>query len=299
MLKKAKKIIIILATCCSTLAFAQIAPVSSRTFFSPPFSALISEWPEKISLNLLLRDLNVTNGRVFVRLRIESAGVSLETRPSYGSQPFLLDGGVPIQISGTELRSLFMPENLVFSGISAREFIRNGSRLPEGRYRLWFEVYEWGSRLKVSASEVSATIRIQDIEPPILNFPKNNSVIVAETPQNIMFSWTARHQAANSSGFRGVYDFELVMIPQHYTGDLQRLFDLPKYSEKTLFQTQFRYSQFDEKLVTNQRYAFRIRVRSIDGNESFQLKNNGYSEIFTFQYIEENPCEKFTNSQGF
>ncbi|MDR0438041.1 MAG: hypothetical protein LBH22_07055 [Bacteroidales bacterium] len=288
MLKKSKKIIIILATCCSALAFGQIAPVSSRTTFKTPYSTQVSEWPEKITLTLLLRDLNVTNGRVFVRMRIESTTVSLETLPLYGSQAFQLDGGVPIQIDGSELRVLFRPENLVFSGITREEFIRNGSRLPEGRYKLWFEVYEWGSRLKVSASEGFATINLHDIEPPILNFPKNNSLITAQTPQNIVFSWTPRHLSAIGSGFRGIYDFELVQVPQHYNGDLQILFEITsKYAEKTAFQTQFRYSEFDEVLVPNQRYAFRVRVRSMDdNNESFQFKNNGYSEIFTFRYTE-------------
>jgi len=299
MLKKSKKIIIILATCCSALAFGQIAPINSRTTFKTPYSARVSEWPEKITLTLFLRDLNVTKGRVFVRMRIESATVSLETLPLYGSQAFQLDGGVPIQIDGSELRVLFRPENLVFSGITREDFIRNGSRLPEGRYKLWFEVYEWGSRLKVSASESFVTINLHDIEPPILNFPKNNSLVTAQTPQNIVFSWTPRHFPAISSGFRGVYDFELMQIPLHYHGDLNILFETTsKYAEKRLFQTQFRYSQFDEALAINQRYAFRVRVRSIDDNdESFQFKNNGYSEIFTFLYTEK--CEKPKNLQGF
>ncbi|MCL2027167.1 MAG: hypothetical protein FWG79_01650 [Bacteroidales bacterium] len=296
---RTKQIIVVLATSCSTLTFAQIAPVSSRTTFTPPYSAQISEWSEKISLTLLLRDLSVTNGQVFVRLFIESPTVSLETRPLFGSRNFQLDGGVPFHISGSELSNLFQPENLVFTGMTRENFIRNGSRLPEGRYKLWFEVYEWGSRVKVSASEGFATINLHDIEPPILNFPGNNALIHAETPQNIMFSWTPRHQSAVSSGFQGVYDFEMVQIPQHYNGDLRILFETAqKYSEKTLFQTQFRYGNFDEELIKNQRYAFRVRVRSIDDdNESFQLKNNGYSEIFSFRYAEK--CEKPMNFQGF
>ena len=297
--KKLKKIIIILATCCSTVAIGQIAPVSSRTTFKMPYSALVSEWSEKITLTLLLRDLSVTNGRVFVRMHIESAAVSLETLPLYESQVFQLDGGVPVQIDGNELRTLFRPENLVFSGMTRDEFIRNGSRLPEGRYKLWFEVYEWGSRLKVSASEGFATINLQDIEPPVLNVPGNNSLVFATTPQNILFSWTAKHQSAISSGFQGVYNFELVQIPQHYNGDLRILFETTsKYAEKTVFQTQFRYNESDEELANNQRYAFRVRVRSIDDNDgAFQFKNNGYSEIFTFRYAEK--CEKPKNLQGF
>jgi len=288
MLKKLKKIIVILATCCSALAFGQIAPVSSRTTFAPPYSAQLSEWAEKISLTLLLHNLSVRNGEVFVRMHIESAAVSLKTRPLFGSRRFQLDRGVPFQISGSELSNLFKAEHLVFSGITRENFIRNGSRLPEGRYKLWFTVYEWGSRKQVSASEKFAVVILHDIEPPMLNFPENNSLILAETPQNIVFSWTPRHQVAIRNGFRPVYEFELVQIPKHYTGDLQILFQATqKYAEKTLFQTQFRYTDFDEELIKNQRYAFRVRVRSIDGNnESFQFKNNGYSEIFTFRYLE-------------
>ncbi len=293
-----KKIIIILATCCSALAFGQIAPVSSRTTFKPPYSSQVSEWAENITVTLLLRDLSVTKGRVYLRMHIESSSISIETRPLYSSQVFQLDGGIAIQIDGDELRALFKPENLVFSGISASEFIRNGSRLPEGIYKLWFEVYEWTSNLKVSAAEGFATINLQDIEPPVLNFPENNSMVTAETPQSIMFSWTPRHQTSANRGFQSIYDFELVQIPQHYDGDLQILFETTqKYAEKTLFQTQFRYNEFDEELVYNQRYAFRVRVRSAGHNdESFQFRNNGYSEIFTFQYIEK--CNKATNLQS-
>jgi hypothetical protein len=297
MKKTSTKLIIILATCCSTLAFGQIAPVSSRTTFTPPYSAQLSDWSDQISLTLLLRDLNVSNGRVFVRMQVESATVSLQTKPLFVSRSFQLVGGVPLQISGSELGSLFMPENLEFSGITRETFIRNGSRLPEGRYRLWFEVYELSSKIKVSAAENFAVINLHDIDPPILNFPQNNNLIFAETPQNIMFSWSPRHQSA--IGFRSVYDFEMVQIPQHYNGDLQILFEASqKYSEKALFQTQFRYSAFDEELVRNQRYAWRVRVRNVDdNNESFQVKNNGYSEIFSFRYAEK--CEKPSNFQGF
>jgi len=232
MLQKTKKILILLAVCCTTLAHGQIAPVSSRTTFAPPYSAQLSEWAEKISLTLLLRDLSVQNGEVFVRMHIESASVSVETRPLVGSKIFQLDGGVPLQISGEELRNLFLPENLVFSGLTRENFIRNGSRLPEGRYRLWFSVYESGSKLQVSASENFAIVHIHAIDPPILNLPQNNSLIFAETPQNIVFSWMPRHQSALASGFRGVYDFELVQIPKNYTGDLQLLPNSPKTLRK-------------------------------------------------------------------
>ncbi len=287
-----KKIILILALCFAGKAFAQIAPVSSRTTFRPPYSAQLSEWSEKVSLSLLLRDLSVANGSVFVRLHLESSRISMETSPSVFSRVFHLDGGVPLLIDGDELRDLFKPENLVFSGISASEFVRNGARLPEGSYKLWFEVFEWDSKLKVSAAEHFANIYLFDIEPPALNLPTNNSLMIAENPQRILFSWTPRHLHAQSNGFRGIYDLELVEIPEHYSGDPQILFETSqKMLEKSVFQTQFLCNEFSDVLIPNRRYAYRVRVRNSDEtNMSFQLKNDGYSEFFAFQYVEK--CQK-------
>lgn len=285
------------AICCSTFLNAQIAPVNSRTTVRPSCSSLFSTWPEKISLTLLLRDLSVQNGSVFLRMHVDGARISLTTTPAF-LQRFQLDGGVPLQLGEEHLSVFFKIENISFSGISASDFIRNGMKLPEDTYKVWFEVYEWNSKLKVSAAEMFATIQLFDIDPPILNFPANRSVVFAETPQNILFSWTPRHLHAQKEGFRGVYDFELVQIPEHYNGDLQILFSTTQKSvKKMLFHSQFLHNDFSEELIPNNRYAFRVRVYDQEENhESFQLKNNGYSEIFTFSYLEK--CKKPENLQA-
>ncbi|MBL3658568.1 fibronectin type III domain-containing protein [Fulvivirga sediminis] len=266
---------------------AQSYPVQATFQLTPPYSLYLSDYAaadnNRFALNVLLRDLSRQDLQVRLRLTIEGVGVSITTRPDYRPQPLFLQGGMPLMLGAADLGAYFNPENLLFQGISKDQVVR-GNALPEGFYRICFEVLEYNLGTEVSNMACgSAWLMLND--PPIINTPFNGEKVRVQDPQTQLFQWTPRHTGSPNSAFSTAYDFELVELWPEGRDPNNAIQSTPPIYETTTYSTSLVYGIAEPPLVPGRRYAFRVRARAINGIEPMDLfKNDGYSEVYSFIY---------------
>src|SRR5690606_25887234 len=119
-------------------------------------------------------------------------------------------------------------------------------------------------------------------DPPLINLPFNNEKVIATDPQNVMFNWTPMHTASPNAAFSTEYEFTLVELypAGRNPNDAIRAAN-PIFVTRTQ-STSLNYSVMEPLLIPGRRYAFRVRAFDTNGRDLF--KNNGYSEIFVFQF---------------
>ena len=271
----------------STQLHAQVYPVNGNAALIPPYSVYLADYTsratERLMVNIVLNDVTRPELRVRLRLKIESQSIRIETKPEYIGSEIILQGGVPLRLSGTDLTEYFNPNNLNFSGITRREFEKTGA-LPEGFYQFSFEVLEYNRGVKISNSIIAPGWLILN-DPPIVNLPRNGEKLRPTVPQNLIFQWTPRHTGSPNSAFSTEYDIEMVEIWPANRNPNDAILSSPRILETTTRSTTFIYGPAETPLELGRQYALRIKAKSIVGVEEFDLfKNNGYSEVVTFVY---------------
>jgi len=223
--------------------------------------------------------------------------LTIQTRPDYKPAPIFLNGGVNERFLGSDLEGYFRSENLLFQGISRTEYEAN-KRLPEGFYRIRFEVVDYSRDIAVSNPQISnSTAWLLLNDPPLLNFPMQEERTRPLPQQSLAFSWTPRHTSSPNAARNVEYEFTLVqLIPANRNPNDAILNSIPIYQTNTR-STQLVYGIAEPNLVLGAKYAWRVRARelSLDGSPGIDLfKNRGYSEVFSFTYGE--PCAVPTSS---
>lgn len=272
-------------------ALAQNFPVRVTTVLNPPYSPFLTDYTDagtdKLTLQVLLTDITVSEYRCKLRLTIEGAnGLSISTNPNFTPPPLLLQGGVPEILYGSDLNNYFRPENLVYRGITQSDIEKNGNKLPEGIYRFTFEVLDY-NRNTVISNRGSATAWMLLNDPPFINQPFNNAKLKPIDPQNIVFQWTPRHRGSPNAAFTTEYEVKLVEIwpagrnPYDAINTARPIFEL--ITDATMVV----YGPAETPLVLGREYALQVQARDTGGKDLF--KNNGYSEVIRFVYGDECP----------
>ena len=116
-------------------------------------------------------------------------------------------------------------------------------------------------------------------QPPLLNQPRNNARVSSSTPQNLLFSWTPRH---NTSPTGLVYELFLYEVPQGEDPAVVVNSGLPAAQVLLSAQPSLVYGPAQVPLKEGQRYAWQVRVESLDAQVAFS--NNGLSDVGSFVY---------------
>jgi TANFOR domain-containing protein len=267
-----------------TISHAQNYPVQANVQLLPPYTPYLGDYviagSEKISIQLLLKDISVNNYQVKLRLKIEGVGITIQTENHFSGSPITLQGGSPILLSAFELAPYFNTRNLQFIGLSKSDLQRTG-KLPEGLYKFTIEVFDF-HRNKQVANPASAMAWIVLNDPPLINLPVNNFKVTNLMPQFIAFQWTPRHMGSPNSAFTTEYIFKLVEIwPIERNANDAILSQRPIY-ETTTNQTQLIYGPTEPLLIPGRNYAWQITARDTEKRDLF--KNQGRSEVFMFRF---------------
>lgn len=279
----------IILTMVTSIANAQTYPVQSTIQITPPYSLYLQDYvseDNRMSLIVLLKEITRPEYHVKFRFSMEGNGVSIVSDPRYLPPPTIIQGGVPMMLSGPELAEYLNPLNLVFTGITRQEFQKTG-KLPEGPYRIGFQVLDYNLGIPVSNNSTNtAWLMLND--PPLLNIPANNIKVRATEPQNLVFQWTPRHTASPNAAFSTEYYFKLVEIWPAGRNPFDALNVGVAFYETTTDNTSIIYSLGEPPLVPGRSYAFRVQARQKDGFTQRDLfKNSGHSEVFTFTFGDE------------
>lgn len=280
-----KKTLIFLFFLICTAGRAQVFPVQVNVQLTPPYSPYLSDYTapgtQRFIVHIRPNDVGISNYACRLRITIEGVGMTLRTKPTFISQPIILEGGgMPQTLYGDDLHDYFHPDALDFSGYTRWEYEKS-SRLPEGVYRFTVEVLDYNRGTVVSNKGMTmAWIILND--PPLLNFPADHSKIKLQDPVNIFFSWTPRHTASPNAAFTTEYTFRLVELwPENRNPYDAFLTQEPLY-ETTTTQSQILYGMSEPPLLPGRKYGWQVEARSQEGKDLF--KNHGRSEVFVFQY---------------
>src|SRR5690554_1334423 len=256
-------------------------PIRTNTIVTPPvpfsLDGFVSQ-PGKLMLNVLVDDVTLSQYPVKLQLHIEGNGIRISSNPNIPQQPIYLDGGVTTQLTGSDLEFYFNPENLLFQGYSLSEYRRNG-RLPEGVYRIRFEVLDFYRDFKVS-SAIPAVAMMSLTNGPVLTFPANRSEIDVDANPVLRFSWMAVFTAIPDALIE--YRFKLWQIRP----DNRDPFEITKVTtpvyEVDLSETALLYDGSLPPLEKGARYVWQVTALDLSGNVLF--KKDGNSDIATFRY---------------
>lgn len=264
-------------------------PVTVNTIVNPPFSVNFEDYTNS-AVNQLMAQVTLNEvGRVGYRARLRvtiqsfDGSVRFTTRTGFlPSRPLVLDGGIPETLFGVDMAEYFNPNNMQFQGISRQEFIRNGSRLPDGAYMICVEVLDFNRGTVVSGAGCSAPFFVILNDPPFLNLPFPQEKLIPQNPQNLIFSWTPRHLGSPNSAFTTEFIFQLFEIrPSGRNPNDAVLTTMPIFETVTTL-SQLNYGPIEPLLIPGMEYAWRVQATDIDGRDLF--KNNGYSEVSMFIY---------------
>ncbi|MCL2417125.1 MAG: hypothetical protein FWD02_04230 [Bacteroidales bacterium] len=272
----------------SAAVFAQNAPVTTTTTVLPPYSIHMLENlrsdRDKFIVTITLRDLTQTDGQVRLRLRMESFTHAMQTRRGAATPVYTLTPGVPLRLTNEDLRVYFLEQNLEFTNMP-QQLYRNNATVPEGRYRIWFEVYEARTGVHVSrGSEVAAHVHIVQHDVPLINLPQQNATIhLPESGlQHVVFQWAPRH---HGPGMLTEYKLQIVEVPPGMNPEQVMQATLVPFFETTTMATSFVFNHAHPPLRLGFTYAYRVQARLRGPDEGMSMfKNNGYTptQWFTF-----------------
>ncbi|MFW5700142.1 MAG: hypothetical protein ACOCWM_00495, partial [Cyclobacteriaceae bacterium] len=218
-------------------------------------------------------------------------GITARINPAYRSvRSLILQPGEQIIVNKDDLNQLFSnleETDIQYTGISQQEIIRTNT-LPEGNYQVCFTALDYFSGQVVSATTplgCSAPIAIFYPDPPVIAYPFHESEIIATDPQALNISW------APSPNLRSLVNYKVRIIELNdLNANMYDLFERSSVSffeERDLLATNLFYDQTRPAFQVGKTYA--IRIQAYDPFGQLQIKNNGWSEIHTFTYLE-NPA---------
>ena len=267
--------------------FGQPSPRRAVTVTStllPPYPVYLADYVEagsnKFTANVLFNDFNEPSREIYLKIRIESSSLKLETKPEFfPKSPFTVYPGINMVISGDDLYEYFDWDNLVVTGVPKSQLAASG-RLPEGFYTFCTEVWDYQSRQKISNTDCKY-VNITLGEPPVILQPACESIVKGQDVQNIVFQW----QSPNTNPLATEYKLTLYEIPDPQAdpktsianGVARQIF---QSEPQTL--TTFNYDMSAPLLDKGMKYAFTVQASNTEGKDLF--KNDGISEVCWFHY---------------
>lgn len=270
---------------------AQQYPVNVAPVLLPPYSLKLGDYAttgdNRLQLQILMNDLMEPSHQVRLHFTLEagtnSSVVAQSTDYVVGMKNITLSPGVPLVLSNIDVRPLFQLQNL--NGISASQYARP---LSSGVYRFCFQVQDAFTKRSLSQKSCAMAYLVQ-YDPPMLSLPQNGELIMKKTEiQNHVFQWMARHQAPNTR-----YIFTLKEIWDRQRDPVTAFLTSPALWTEEVYGNSLFYGMAKPQLLPGKRYAWQVQAKSgnpvFDGNpteDNGVYKNNGLSEIFYFDFVE-------------
>ena len=278
------------------LCFAQQYPVRLVPVVFPPYNVRLSDYAlnsePKLQLQVLMTDLLEPPHKTGIKFSLESGGRVIAVSNPFvnGLEPFMLQPGNNISLSNLDLKPLFKLENL--SGISPSNYAR---ALPDGLYQYCFQAYDFYTKNNLSQKSCASVYQVL-YEPPFLNLPQKGEKVTKKAEfQGVVFNWSPRQVAPNTK-----YIFTLKEIWDKQRDPVSAFLAARVLWKEESFAPSLYYGVDKTQLIPGRRYAW--QVQAVSGTPQYNhspiqeggvYKNNGLSEIFFFDYVENCPVPAF------
>ena len=275
---------------------AQQYPVRLVPVVFPPYNVRLSDYAlnsePKLQLQVLMTDLLEPPHKTGIKFSLESGGRVIAVSAPFvnGLDPFMLHPGSPISLSNLDLKPLFKLENL--SGISPANYAK---ALPDGLYQYCFQAYDFYTKNNLSQKSCASVYQVL-YEPPFLNLPQKGEKVTKKAEfQGVVFNWSPRQVAPNTK-----YIFTLKEIWDKQRDPVSAFLAARVLWKEESFAPSLYYGVDKTQLIPGRRYAW--QVQAVSGTPQYNhspiqeggvYKNNGLSEIFFFDYVENCPVPAF------
>ena len=275
---------------------AQQYPVRLVPVVFPPYNVRLSDYAlnsePKLQLQVLMTDLLEPPHKTGIKFSLESGGRVIAVSNPFvnGLEPFMLQPGNNISLSNLDLKPLFKLENL--SGISPSNYAR---ALPDGLYQYCFQAYDFYTKNNLSQKSCASVYQVL-YEPPFLNLPQKGEKVTKKAEfQGVVFNWSPRQVAPNTK-----YIFTLKEIWDKQRDPVSAFLAARVLWKEESFAPSLYYGVDKTQLIPGRRYAW--QVQAVSGTPQYNhspiqeggvYKNNGLSEIFFFDYVENCPVPAF------
>ena len=275
---------------------AQQYPVRLVPVVFPPYNVRLSDYAlnsePKLQLQVLMTDLLEPPHKTGIKFSLESGGRVIAVSSPFvnGLDPFMLQPGNNISLSNLDLKPLFKLENL--SGISPANYAK---ALPDGLYQYCFQAYDFYTKNNLSQKSCASVYQVL-YEPPFLNLPQKGEKVTKKAEfQGVVFNWSPRQVAPNTK-----YIFTLKEIWDKQRDPVSAFLAARVLWKEETFAPSLYYGVDKTQLIPGRRYAW--QVQAVSGTPQYNhspiqeggvYKNNGLSEIFFFDYVENCPVPAF------
>lgn len=295
-MRKTLPILFLLLQCCMVSLWSQSNyPIYVTTSLLPPYSLNLSDYSaqgsQRLMVTIVVKDLDVTNLPVKLRIRMETAGVTIETLPTINTIPIYLDGGSATVLFGEDFVDYFNINNLQFKGYSKESYRRSGL-LPEGFYRFSVEVLHFQTN-RVISNTSTATAWMAVGKPPVLRSPDNGVELGQFVGMPISFSWLASSVGSPVSAGSVRYKFELWEVRVQGVNPYNVAASMPAIHEHLTHTTLYAFNPASVMMEEGMTYAWRVTAFDESGRMPFE--QNGQSEVRTFVY--KSKCDKVNQIQ--
>ncbi len=276
--------ICLLSSHLQSLQAQQIFPVQVNGTILPPYSALLSDYAgpraSDLTYTLTLNDPIELSRNVYFRITIISNGQEImASNPNFIPPPLQLLQFTPTTITGIELASYFLPNNLIsLNGGSP------SNALPEGFNQICIEVMDFERQIPIS-QQICRGGFVRRLEPPLLSKPECHQAVQVAPSQPILFRWVPRHLGLPNTPMLVEYEFTLAELLPGIVDPNDGFRSAIQIFQTTITTPTLIYGETSPPLQNGKTYAWRIRVKDQQGSNLFD--NAGYSQICSFVYLED------------
>ncbi|CAN1537779.1 Fibronectin type III [Spirosomataceae bacterium] len=254
--------------------------MQATPLLQPPYSLALNDYQgpaSKLRVQLLLRDLTKPSLEVYISLRLSGFGVELQSNPSVAAlNTFVLQPGVPLTISGSELSPLFA--QMLAQGVNYDELLA-GASLPGGYYT--WEVVAYLPDDRQVSNTGRASMSVFKAQPPQITFPAHQATVASTGIGSVPFQWISR-STSPASVLGTIYDLKIYELPDEVTDPNVAVLSglLPVFNTQTA-STSYFYGPGDPLLQPGKRYAIVVQAQDIGGGDSYE--NQGLSQVVAFK----------------
>lgn len=270
------KILIVFITCGLWLSSSNAQTLNLvNTVVSPPSPAFLYEFPSKTQVIIQ----SVTSQDMSLRISIKGDnGIVIRTKSSFNPFNIVLTPNETVILTEPELQDYFLPQNLVFTGISEQQINEKG--LPPGNYHLCVRLMDADGSFASGDDPMGCSNQfpILSSDPPFLTNPVCGYKVNLLVSPGINFTWTPSPGAKPFTS----YTLRIVEFPDSNMNPNTVMYaaTTPYFFEKEIQGYTYFYTPADPPLQNGKNYAWIVTAKDVEGGTWF--KKNGQSEVCWF-----------------
>ncbi|MCC7437542.1 MAG: hypothetical protein IT211_03505, partial [Armatimonadetes bacterium] len=264
------------------------SPLNVTIAVLPPYSPDLSVWlanPNRILITVQNQDPGRSyDFRLSGFAENTDGSTRIETKDEYPINA--------LQIAPGAVRTLNLNDFKIFDGNAVRfkgadkDLIGRTKLLPEGVYRVCVRALEFKTLAPLSPQEPSgcATFVVRTADEPEPLQPTCGQTVKTTKPQLLQFQWTIPPGAPPGAQYR----FKMVPIVKGQSPQqAMRSATNPAFFEQTANGPTLLYGPADPPLTPGASYAWQVQAVDPSGNLAF--RNNGFSDVCSFQWSNVTP----------